>query len=211
MSTKNFVSYGDAETIFTKIANAIKGKKDEYETITYAQWLTLSPEQRAAKDYYISDYPASAITAGNVSYDNTESGMAANEAQSAIDELKSDLITPSCGYTKLGSNAIDGNNPVAVSLGNNDILDYDVLYFCVSYYDSGVATYGCLMIPSLVARWLYSGDVGVPFFANNDAFNNIINVRVVLDMGNNTVTFSPSATPAGNYFVVYGVKWRTSN
>lgn len=111
MSTKNFMSYGDAETIFTGFANAIKGKQDTYETITYAQWQALTPAQQAAKDYYISDYPASAITAGNVSYDNTESGMAANEAQGAIDELKSGLtnLVKSCNYT------FDGGIPAGVS------------------------------------------------------------------------------------------------
>lgn len=72
---------------------ALAGKQDKYETITYAQWQALTPAQQAAKDYYISDYPSSAITAGNVSYDNTSSGMAANKVQGAIDELKSGLIS----------------------------------------------------------------------------------------------------------------------
>lgn len=66
-------------------------KKDEYVTITYAQWQSLTPAQQAAKDYYISDYPSSAITAGNVSYDNSSSGMVANNVQSAVDELKSGI------------------------------------------------------------------------------------------------------------------------
>lgn len=68
-------------------------KKDEYETITYAQWQALTPAQQAAKDYYISDYPSSAITAGNVSYNNSSSGMVANNVQSAVDELKSGLTS----------------------------------------------------------------------------------------------------------------------
>lgn len=71
-------------------------KKDEYETITYAQWQAMTPTQQAAKDYYISDYPSSAITAGNVSYNNSSSGMVANNVQSAVDELKS-------GLTNLGT------------------------------------------------------------------------------------------------------------
>lgn len=70
---------------------AIAGKQDKYETITYAQWQVMTPEQQAEKDYYISNYPSSQITAGNISYDNTESGMDATELQSAVDELKSGL------------------------------------------------------------------------------------------------------------------------
>lgn len=70
---------------------AIASKQDKYETITYAQWQALTPEQQTAKDYYISDYPSSVLTAGNIAYDNTTSGMAANKVQGAIDELKSGL------------------------------------------------------------------------------------------------------------------------
>ena len=70
---------------------AIAGKQDKYDTITYAQWQAMTPEQQAAKDYYISDYPSSAITAGNVSYNNSSSGMAAHNVQNAVDELKNGL------------------------------------------------------------------------------------------------------------------------
>lgn len=63
------------------------GKQDKYETITYAQWQAMTPAQKVEKDYYISNYPASVLTAGNISYDNTTSGMAADDTQEAIDEL----------------------------------------------------------------------------------------------------------------------------
>ena len=72
---------------------AINGKQDKYDTITYAQWQAMTPEQQAAKDYYISDYPSSVLTAGNIAYDNTTSGMSANKVQGAIDELKSGLTS----------------------------------------------------------------------------------------------------------------------
>lgn len=79
----------------TKVQDAIdelaSEKKDEYTTITYQQWQQLTPTQQAEKDYYISDYPSSQITAGNVSYSNTTSGMSANNVQGAVDELKSGL------------------------------------------------------------------------------------------------------------------------
>lgn len=67
------------------------GKQDKYETITYAQWQAMTPAQKAAKDYYISNYPASVLTAGNIAYDNTSSRISANKVQGAIDELKNGL------------------------------------------------------------------------------------------------------------------------
>lgn len=72
---------------------AINGKQDKYDTITYAQWQAMTPAQQAAKDYYISDYPSSVLTAGNIAYDNTTSGITANKVQGAVDELKSGLTS----------------------------------------------------------------------------------------------------------------------
>lgn len=134
-----------------------------------------------------------------------------NSLKSGLMNAEDAIITPSSDYTKLGSGAIDSGNPVIVSLGNNNIFDYDMLYFCVSYYDSGVATYGGLTIPTILEHLLYSGDAGVTFFARNAAFDNIVGVGVVLNTNNNTIRFNPSAQPAGGYYVVYGIKWRTSN
>lgn len=133
------------------------------------------------------------------------------QLKSGLTNAENSIVTPSCGYIKLGSGAIDGSNPVVVSLGNNNILDYDALFLCVAYYESGIATYGSLMIPSLIAKDLYSADAGISFFAKNDAFNDIVSIGVLLHMGNNNITFAPSATPAGGYYSVFGFKWRTSN
>lgn len=69
----------------------IAGKQDKFERISYADWQLLTPQQQAAKPYYIYDYPSSAITARNVVYDNTSSGMSADDVQEAVDELKSGL------------------------------------------------------------------------------------------------------------------------
>lgn len=157
----------------------------------------------------------SATSVGNLAAltttDKTSLVAAVNELKSGLTNAENSIITPSCGYTKLGSGAIDGANPVVVSLGNNNILDYDVLYLCVSYYESGIAAYGSMMIPSLIVKDLYGVDAGISFFAKNDAFNDIVSVGTLLHFQNNNITFAPSATPAGGYYVVYGVKWRTSN
>lgn len=68
-------------------------KQDKFERISYANWQQLTPQQQAAKPYYIYDYPSSAITARNVVYDNTSSGMSADDVQEAVDELKSGLTS----------------------------------------------------------------------------------------------------------------------
>lgn len=159
MSTKNFMSNGDAETIFTKFANAIKGKQDKYVTITYAQWLTLTPEQQAAKDYYISDYPASAITAGNVSYDNTTSGMTANKVQGAIDELKSGLTNIKAGVVEVTAEATAyGYATVSVPYGDTN---YSVV-LTVGYVSN--FTEAVLAVSNKTG-----GDVRVGFFNKSNA------------------------------------------
>lgn len=92
------VATGDANGQ-VKIAGqnaSVKGfsdKQDKFERISYADWQLLTPQQQAAKPYYIYDYPSSAITAGNVAYDNTSSGMTADDVQEAVDELKSGLTS----------------------------------------------------------------------------------------------------------------------
>lgn len=85
----NTTSGLDATDVQGSIDELSSEKKDEYTTITYAQWQQLTPEQKSEKDYYISDYPSSAITAGNISYNNSISGLDAETIQAAIDELKS--------------------------------------------------------------------------------------------------------------------------
>lgn len=62
-------------------------ESNAYKTISYAQWLEMTPAEREAEDYYIPDYPGASVTAGGVSYDNTTSGLTANNVQAAIDEL----------------------------------------------------------------------------------------------------------------------------
>ena len=87
----NTTSGLDSTDVQGSIDELSSEKKDEYTTITYAQWQQMSAEQRVEKDYYISDYPSSAITAGNISYSNTISGLDADNVQVAVDELKNGL------------------------------------------------------------------------------------------------------------------------
>ena len=61
---------------------------EEYERITYQQWLNMTPAEKAASNYFIPDYPSMSFDAGDIGYDNTTSGLIGNNVQSAIDEVK---------------------------------------------------------------------------------------------------------------------------
>ena len=64
-------------------------EKTEIHTITLAQWEALTPEQKASGDYVISDATFSPLSASLMPYDNTSSGLVADNVQSAIDEIAS--------------------------------------------------------------------------------------------------------------------------
>lgn len=64
-------------------------EKTEIHTITLAQWEALTPEQKASGDYVISDATLSPLSASLIPYDNTTSGLTADDVQDAIDEIAS--------------------------------------------------------------------------------------------------------------------------
>lgn len=79
----------------------------------------------------ITTYPTtpitlSLVTAESVGYDNTTSGLTAEDVQAAIDELDSDLAgyLPLSGGTMTGSVDMDGNN---IELGDGDITNANVV------------------------------------------------------------------------------------
>jgi len=79
----NFVNYENAEALMTGINN----KKDNKPTpITWEAYQALTDEEREGNHYIISGGPSSGITAKNVIYDNSESGVDATNAQDAIDK-----------------------------------------------------------------------------------------------------------------------------
>ena len=128
-----------------------------------------------------------------------------------MDELKSDLFTPSNYYVLLGYGAINGSNRVLVSLGNNNISDYDFLWVGTSYYNQGVATYGCTLVPVLCMQMLFSGDAGVCFMSRDSTNAGVMPINVRYNSTTNSIEFMPTGTPNGNYYYINGVKIRTAN
>ena len=67
--------------------NLVDANASHIQTVTLAQWNALTPAQQASGDYVITDAPTVPLSAGNVPYDNTTSGLTADDVQEAIDEL----------------------------------------------------------------------------------------------------------------------------
>ena len=57
------------------------------QTVTLAQWNLLTPEQQASGDYVVTGVSTVSLDASLVPYDNTSSGLAADDVQEALDEL----------------------------------------------------------------------------------------------------------------------------
>lgn len=175
---------------------------------TLAEWNALSLVQKTfyTKAIINDDYSDNPV--GNL---NALTTTDKSSCVGAINELKSGLITPSANYLLLGSAAIDGSNLVTVSLGDNNINDYDFLWIGTSYYGWGVATYGCVLVPTICMNWLYSGDAGVAIMSRDNTNTGVTPINATYYSTNNTIVFNPEGTPAGRYYYVYGVKIRTAS
>ena len=85
-------------------------------SITTAQWEALTPAQKASGDYVITDATTVPLTAENVPYDDTVSGLTADNVQDAIDELSQSS----------GASSVAQLEDVQLSnLSDNDLLVYD--------------------------------------------------------------------------------------
>lgn len=69
------------------VTSALGYTPTNIQSITTAQWEALTPEQKASGDYVITDATTVPLTAENVPYDNTDSGLTADNVQEALDEL----------------------------------------------------------------------------------------------------------------------------
>ena len=69
--------------------NIVDASATHIQTVTLAQWNALTPQQQASGDYVISDATLSPLSAELVPYDNTTSGLTADDVQDAIDEVAS--------------------------------------------------------------------------------------------------------------------------
>ena len=138
----------------------------------------------------------------------------------AINEHEGDIATLKSGLTDVNSNltnsnlqsyvlinstAIDNTAQTAdVSLGNYNISDFDFILVGNSYYNSGIATYGSLCMPSIAMKGVFSNDLGCVFKDNQ----NNVNISVKYDSTNNKFVFRWSNDIAGSYLYARGIKLR---
>lgn len=86
------------------------------ETITYAQFIQMSDAEQLAFTGYVTDYPGidDEPVADDVIYDNTDSGLTANNVQDAIDEIDTKINNKIVTVEKTNI-ATNGAGQIAIS------------------------------------------------------------------------------------------------
>lgn len=100
----------------------------EEQVLTYAEYLALpSTEKNSGKSFYVTDAPTlgNDITADDMTYDNTESGLTATVVQDAIDELADEkqneiTVTASRALVSDASGKVSASDITATELGYLD-------------------------------------------------------------------------------------------
>ena len=107
--------------------------------------------------------------------------------------------------TSIASASIDGSNAVEINVAN--LTSYDFVVCGVSYYDTGIANYGFVMIP--VTEFLLFSDSGTKIFFSKTG-GGVSFVDVKSDNNRTKLTFTPESgvTPTGRYYFVHGIKTR---
>ena len=216
VSTKQDKTDNNLTTSSKTIVGAINELKNilcDVNGATCLQCIELAPTSQSAGhggfiDFHYngssSDYTSRIIEAesGNV----TINGISITGLSNGLDNV---MKVPDQDAVVLGYAAKNGPNNVIVSLGSNNILNYDFMEFMTAYYNSGVACYGYLIVPTCTMRYVFGGDTGVAMTTRNTV-NTVGTIYVVLNHANNDVTFMPQdgIEPLGNYYVVRGVKLR---
>ena len=85
--SSNIIKAGYTATFIYSTQYHMISLDSAYTEISYQDWQNMSTAQQAVKDYFIPDYPNPSNTAAQVSYNNSNSGLASTQVQNAIDEL----------------------------------------------------------------------------------------------------------------------------
>ena len=91
--------------------------------ITYEDYQKLTPEEKANKTYYVTDYESGgSADAHDISYDNEDSGLTATDVQAAIDEVSATvdtLPTSDTTYTLSAGEGADAQKVVLTPSSGN--------------------------------------------------------------------------------------------
>ena len=91
---QNTLTAGTGISIVGDVISATGGGGLPDNTITYSQFIQMSDAEQLAFTGYVTDYPGidDEPVADDVIYDNTDSGLTANNVQDAIDEVNDRVI-----------------------------------------------------------------------------------------------------------------------
>jgi len=134
MSEKNFVSYGDAETVLSEFSDSIKGKEPLVFKGTRAEWNALTEEQKAIYDLVaLTDDYDDGLEVVDVIENGNMNPVTSNAVYDAISQIKTET---KARYKALSFNSISGvtfskrdNNPKALSATRVDniiVLNYAI-------------------------------------------------------------------------------------
>lgn len=125
----------------------------------------------SAKDYTDQQIEGIDLSAENVSYDNTQSHMTADNVQEGIDELRSNITSVNSAVTNLGtrvtnlengSGIIKKNNIVTISNGTTDyqeaIIQNGLIHLFVNVKSSNVGT-GKIVVGTLASGYRPSTNI----------------------------------------------------
>jgi len=113
------------KSLFENIADAIKEKNPNIANVTPVEMPSA-----------IRSIPSGSSTAGGVTYDNTASGLTANNVQDAIDELAEDVSTINSDLSELEEKIVayeTVNWPTNSISKSYDISQYDRLHVIIVY------------------------------------------------------------------------------
>lgn len=146
---QNTLTAGTGINIVGDVISATGGGGLPDNTITYAQFIQMSDAEQLAFTGYVTDYPGidDAPVADDVIYDNTDSGLTANNVQDAIDEVNGkvdeiiwgDIITINISIATQGEFSYDLTNEISAPTGYYiaDVLLHSNTYRVKTYSFSG--------------------------------------------------------------------------
>lgn len=115
MSTKNFVSYGDAETLFTGVGNKISGKQAKPTTISYANWLLLTPQQQETGNWLVTGVPGADLSLRVLALETNKQDKTDNNLQTTSKETTGAINELKSGLNGLTSNNVSGYDDITAT------------------------------------------------------------------------------------------------
>ena len=94
---------------------------NDLESITWTAYQALTDEQRAGRHFKITGAPVGGLTASDIGYNNTSSGLTADDTQEAIDEVNSSKVSKS-GDTMSGDLTINSQDGTTSAVGYSRVI-----------------------------------------------------------------------------------------